>query len=63
LFFTIGGVAYTVSSYLVTTIDNKVRSKRNIIKLGLLLTIFSNLLTGPSKLLGLPDSQVIIAIG
>lgn len=44
-------------------IDTKVWSKRSLILIGVFLTIFSNLLSGPSTLAGLPDSLVIIAAG
>lgn len=63
LFFTIGGVAYTISSFAVTMIDTKVWSKRTLIMIGLFLTIFANLLTGPSTLAGLPDILAIIGTG
>ena len=48
---------------MVTMIDTKVYMKRSLIIIGLFLTIFANLLTGPSTLAGLPDSLVIIGIG
>jgi asparagine N-glycosylation enzyme membrane subunit Stt3 len=61
-FFTIEPVFYISASLLIRFIPKRIE-KRLVIMIAALLTSFGFLLVGPSYILGLPDSLLLIAFG